>query len=67
MGRKKKSIGKRRIIQVRLLFIMHKVLLLKFQYNIEKSFFNQNPIHVYKMTNMICTLVRELLLFLNVG
>lgn len=58
MGReKKKSIGKCGIIQVRLLFIMHYVLLLKFQYNIEESFLNQNPIHVYKMTNMICTLV----------
>lgn len=67
MGREKKNIGNCRIIQVRLLFIMHKVLLLKYQYNIEESFLNKNPIHVYKMTNMICTLVRELLLFPNVG
>jgi len=44
---------------------MYKVLLIKFQYNIQESFLIQNPVHVDEIKNMSESL-REILLFLNV-
>lgn len=43
------SVGKCGIIQVRFLFMMHKLLLINFQYNIQESFLIQNPIRANKM------------------
>ena len=59
------NVGKCGIIQVRFLFTMYKVLLIKFQYNIQESFLIQNPVHVDEIKNMSESL-REILLFLNV-